>query len=119
MRQMCDEMSKLRKMLDEAGIKWKDVSTVTSDELIEKSIAPGIDEIRADTTTYRTHFEHEGYFFSVIYGYNTYGGCDPLSGHDPRLLECMTEKANGGEPQGWPTAEQVMSIVNGGVDYEP
>ena len=61
---MCEKMSKLRKMLDEAGIKWKDVSTIASDELINKEcIAAGIDEFRADTTTYRTHFEHEGYFF--------------------------------------------------------
>ena len=113
MRQMCEEMSKLRKMLDEAGIKWKDVSTIASDRLIkEECIATGMDEFRVDTTVYRTHFEHEGYYFSVIYGYSTYGGGDPLSGHDPKLLECMTEKANGGEPQGWLTAEQVMSIVN-------
>ena len=119
MRQMCEEMSKLRKMLDEAGIKWKDVSTVTSDELIEKSIAAGIDAYHADATIYRTHFESDGYKYSVIYGYGTYGGYDPFNGDDPGLLECMTEKANGGEPQGWLTAEQVMSIVNGGVDYEP
>ena len=112
MRQMCEEMSKLRKMLDEAGIEWKDVSIVTPDELIEKSIAVGIDAYHADTTIYRTHFEHKDYHFSVIYGYGTYGGYDAFNGSDPGLLECMTEKVNGGEPQGWLTAEQVMNIVN-------
>lgn len=111
MRQMCEEMSKLRKMLDEAGIKWRDVSTVISDELI--------DAYHADTTIYRTHFEHKDYYFSVIHGYGTYGGYYSFSGRDPGLLECRTEKVNGGEPLGWLTADQVMEIVNRGneVDY--
>lgn len=111
MRQMCEEMKKLRKMLDEKGIKWEDCSGITPDELIEKSVATGIDKNFADVTIYRTHFESDGYKYSVIYGYGTYGGYDPLSGDDRGLLECMTDKAYDGEPLGWLTAEQIMNIA--------
>lgn len=111
MRQICDEMKKLRKMLDEEGIKWKDCSGITPDEVIEKNIDAGIDKYHADATIYRTHFESNGYKYSVIYGYGTYGGYDPFNGDDPGLLECMTAKINGGEPQGFLTAEDVMKII--------
>lgn len=96
---MCNEMYRLRTKLSERGISWDDKSSVYTASPI-------------DVTIYRTHFTVEGYFFSVIYGYGTYGGVD-VFGNDKGLLECMTEKVNGGEPLGSLTADDVMRIIDG------
>ena len=109
---ICDEMIKLRDKLDKRGIKWKDVSEITPESIIEKMIAKGVDRKYADTTIFRTHFEHGDYKYSVIYGFGTYGGVDVLSGHDFGLLECMTEKVNNGEPLGCLTAGDVINIID-------
>lgn len=53
---ICKEMIKLRKYLDDKGIKWVDAST--DDNL----------------WICRTHFELNGFRWSVINGYGTYGG---------------------------------------------
>lgn len=100
---MCEEMKKLREMLTERGIEWKDVS----------SIEHGIDKYHADSTIYRTHFETGGFKYSVIYGYGTYGGYDPFNGDNPGLLECMTSELNDGCPVGYMTAQDVINVIDG------
>lgn len=108
---MCEEMQKLRDMLDNRGVKWYDVSSITSNQMVMQLMQKGIDQNYADTTMWRTHFEYDGYKYSVIHGYGSYGGKDPFTGHDSGLLECMTEKVNGGEPLGCLTAAEVLNIM--------
>ena len=95
---MCKEMIKLRQELDRRNIKWFDVSSIIPEQHIDLLISQGIERKYADTTMFRTHFEYGGYKYNVIYGYGSYGGKDAFTGHDGGLLECMTEKVNGGEP---------------------
>ena len=109
--QMCKEMIKLRQELDRKGIKWRDVSSITPEILIDEMVSKGIDRLYADTTMFRTHFEYGGYKYSVVYGYGSYGGKDAFTGHDGGLLECMTEAFNGGEPVGCLTAAEVLNIM--------
>ena len=110
---MCDEMQKLRDMLDNRGINWRDASSITSQEHIMQLIRAGIDRNYADTTMWRTHFEVDDYNYSVINGYGSYGGYVPFTGHNLGLLECMTDRVNGGEPVGNLTADEVMQIIDG------
>lgn len=88
---MCNEMTKLRKMLNDEEIEWRDASSF--DFLFIN----------------RTHFEHRKYFWSAINGYGTYGG-------DKGLLELMSNGVNGGEPIGYLTAEECMAYVRGERD---
>ena len=94
--EICKEMIKLRKGLDERGIVWIDVS--------------GTDKIKAlgiDITIYRTHFTAYGVWFSVIYGHGT---CGKESG----LLECMSQAVDkNGEPKGSMTADEILEVVDG------
>lgn len=113
---MCEEMHKLRSMLDARGIKWRDESDITSPEKIAQLISMGIENNYADTSIYRTHFEIYGFFCSVINGYGTYGGYDPYTGKNKGLLEFMTDMVNGGEPLGSLTAEDVCKIIDSGGD---
>lgn len=108
---MCEEMKKLRSELDRRGIEWKDVSSIMPEFAIDEMVSKGVDRQIADSSIFRTHFEYNGYDFSVIYGYGTYGGIEPFTGIDRGLLECMTEKVNGGEPVGHLTAAEVIAIV--------
>lgn len=110
---MCDEMQKLRDMLDKKGIKWRDVSSIKSQKEIMRLMRNGIESTYADTTMWRTHFDVDDYSYSVINGYGSYGGYDPFTGHNLGLLECMTDKVNGGEPVGHLTADEVMQIIDG------
>ena len=91
---MAKEMYELRKMLDAEGIDWHDAS--------ELGMCP----------IWRTHFEHRGYWWSVIHGYGTYGEFSSIDA-DYGLLEVMSEAINKGEPIGWLTAERVMQHVRG------
>lgn len=109
MRPMCEEMKKLRQLLDERGIEWTDASSITPDAVIQKCIKCGISKYTADCTIYRTHFDAGGHLFSVIYGYGTYGGYDSFDGSDPELLECMI---NNEDPTGYMTAEDVLDVVD-------
>lgn len=96
--EICNEMIKLRKGLDERGIVW-----------IDASVTYGNDKIKAlgvDISIYRTRFTAYGVWFSVIYGHGTYGG---KSG----LLECMSEAVDmRGEPKGNMTADEILKVID-------
>lgn len=93
---MCEEMIKLRQMLDDRGIKWKDVS-----------------EVYPQSKFYinRTHFTFDEIYYSVINGYGTYGGYDSFDHVNKGLLEIKGEGVNNGDPLGWLTAEEVLKEV--------
>lgn len=109
---ICDEMLKLREALDNRGIEWKDESTICTQQMIDDMVKTGIAKKYADSTMYRTHFWHKGWFYSVIHGRGSYGGVHILSGYDAGLLECKCDKVNGGEPLGYLTADDVINIID-------
>ena len=94
---MVKEMEKLRALLDAESVEWEDVSN--AGEYCPIS---------------RTHFMYRGHKWSVIHGYGTYGGLDPITGVDSELLEAWNFKD---EPIGFLTAEEVMEYVRG-TSYE-
>lgn len=89
---VCKEMQALRDWLDKEGIAWED-----------KSADYG------ETWICRTHFWVGGNKWSVINGYGSYGGYDPLLDRDERLLECMRSEMD--EPEGWLTAADVIKMM--------
>ena len=99
MTEICEEMKKLRTMLDEKGIEWKDDSQ-------EFPLAKG------DTPLciHRTHFNYKGEAVSVINGWGTYGGFDYITEENQGLLEVMV---GWNDPIGCLTAEEVMKEVFG------
>ena len=97
-----NEMQKLRTMLTDMGIKWKDASCIMPQDEVERGIKLlGVPAMFIDSTIYRTHFDFDGTHYSVICGYGTYGG-------EKGLLEMM---ANGTEPTGWLTAEDIIGAI--------
>ena len=115
--EMCDEMKKLRSLLDAKGVKWTDLSEVMSESRIEASMQCSnyeFDRNMFDLTFYRTHFEVNNRKYSVIYGYGTYGGYDPVFHKDNKLLELW--EIDHGDPHGWLTAEEVIKECFGDVD---
>lgn len=82
-----NEMQKLRKLLDSMGIKWRDMSSIYSQD--------------KQCSIYRTKFTVNGVKFSVAYGFCTYGG-------EYGLLEM---KIGDADPTGWLTAEDIIGIV--------
>lgn len=90
---MCEQMKLLRAGLDERKIPWQDQS--------EDGICP----------MERTKFEINGFSWSVIHGYGSYGGFFPGS-RDAGLLEVMTSAYNGGDPVGWLMAGQVLQMID-------
>lgn len=93
---MTHEMKLFREMLDIENIEWHDASSQSF-------------ELPMD----RTHFEHRGYFWSVVHGFGSYGGPSFLY-DDKGLLELMSDAVNEGEPIGFLTAEEAMQYVRGG-----
>lgn len=95
--EVCEEMKKLRKWLDEQGIQWFDDSD--DPEIIGKKYQ-----------ICRTKFEIGNYDFSVIHGFGTYGGKWYYDGEffDKDLLEC---RSGNHEPVGWLTAEDVIERI--------
>ena len=93
--EICKEMVKLRKYLDEEGIEWLDASS------------------HARLWICRTHFWVNGYRWSVVNGYGTYGGKGILNenNHNQGLLELMCNYVNGGEPVGWLKAYDVIDYI--------
>lgn len=92
---MTEEMETLRDMLDEEQIEWQDASSLDA------------------YPVHRTHFRHRGFKWSVIHGYGTFGGINPLTRKDVGLLELMSDAVNDGDPIGWLTAEEAMEYVLG------
>lgn len=98
---VCDEMKKLRQMLDEKNIPWHDASDIMS----ESKEWP--------VWICRTHFEFKGLKVSVVNGFGTYGGwygANPGMTEDKNmgLLEIMIEDS---EPVGYLKAENIMEIL--------
>ena len=106
MFEICEEMKKLRNLLDEKNIKWTDATEEMSDLV---KIA-------------RTHFEYKGYKVSVVNGFGTYGGWSGANiGADEEkdnlgLLECYIPYA--GDLCGWLTAEEVMKFIESKLGYK-
>lgn len=107
MIEMCEEMYKLRDKLDMMDVPWEDNSYVMSESMIEamhKACKKQISRDFIDATIYRTYFVANGVFCSVIYGFNTHGGIDPVYHQDRGLLELM----GGHKNIGFLTADEVI-----------
>lgn len=107
---MCNEMKKLRDLLDSMGVEWTDESNITSQQLIDNLVSEGFSENYVDTTMYCTHFMVNGHKASVINGFGSYGGYDPVLQNNKGLLELMPDLDNMSEPIGYLTAEEVIDI---------
>lgn len=100
--EMCKEMIKLRKGLDERGIVWIDKSETE----INRFAVAAMLLFNIDLTVYRTHFTAYGVWFSVIYGHGTYG-------KESGLLECMSQAVDkNGEPKGSMTADEILEVID-------
>ena len=107
---ICEEMVKLREELDKRNIAWVDKSDIYSKERIEMLKSKGFTEEQSDLTMYRTHFTYKDHFYSVIFGYGSYGGTNPITSEvSGDKLELMIDDNN---PQGWLTAEDVLNIID-------
>ncbi len=100
---VCDEMKKLRQMLDERKIPWEDAS----DAFEENKEFP--------MWICRTHFKYKGLNISVINGFGTYGGwhgANPVFTEKENLglLEIMI---NGIQLGGWLKAEDISKAIEG------
>ena len=84
--EICKEMVKLRKYLDEEGIEWYDASS--HDEL----------------WICRTTFEINRFRWSVI-------GSGVLDENNQGILELMCDYVNGGESVGWLKAYDVIDYI--------
>lgn len=92
---MPEEMNKLRKLLDDMGIEWQDMSTTLIMDDLVKNLPP------IDLSMFRTHFSYNDVRISVICGYGSYGG-------KKGLLEMWD---GNGEPEGYLTAEEVIERI--------
>ena len=102
------EMLKFRKLLNDNKIAWKDNSSILD--------PPGT--FFCSTDIFRTHFEWRGYKWSVINGYGSYGGWDDFHQKNQGLLELMSNAVNGGEPVGFLTADDCITLVLAGTDWQ-
>lgn len=98
---VCEEMKKLRQMLDEKNIQWEDDSEVLS--------------VRTEFPiwTCRTIFEYKNLKISVINGFCTYGGWHGLNSgttekENMGLLEIMIGDKT---PIGWLKAEDIIKVI--------
>lgn len=92
---ICQEMQNLRNKLNTLGIQWTDYS----------------DRNYITYPICRTRFKINGFEYSVINGFGTYGGINVLTRRNQGLLEIMSDNINGGEPVGWLTATEVMEML--------
>lgn len=108
---LCNEMIKLRNMLDERDIAWNDQSTIVPEERLNQLMQDGFPLEYCDTSVYRTHFVTLGIQFSVINGYSTYGGYSPSHDKNDGLLELAVLD---GEDRvyGYMTAQDVFDKIN-------
>lgn len=89
-----EEMARLRAMLTEMGVEWRDDSSI---HLFKNPYVGNMD-------IYRMKYKYKGYEYSVICGYGTYGG-------DEGLLEVWIDRK--GEPTGWHTADDIIAMMKG------
>ncbi len=110
---MCEEMTKLRQTLTDKGIEWIDKSTIKIADEIQKlmEIMPDVNVDYLDTSMYRTHFDYKGTRWSVINGYGSYGGYDPIDGKNEGLLELLIDGTEGNEPIGNLTADDILNYM--------
>ena len=108
---MCKEMQKLRDKLDEIGIVWEDASSSTPEKIIEDMVRDGFLRRYCDVAIFRTHFTINDVKYSVIYGYGTYGGYEPVFDKDYGVLEVWAETINNGDPCGHMTADDVIKAI--------
>lgn len=94
MRIECYELNKLKTYLDEHDFEY-----------IIKS-----DPETAHYRIERIHFNINGYKWSVIHGYGTYGGLDPITGDDKGLLELYTTQIQP-DPFGMLTCTEVIELI--------
>lgn len=108
---ICEEMVKLREGLDKRNIAWVDATTYAPKEYIEHMMKNGFTEAESNVTIFRTHFRIKDHFYSVVYGYGTYGGIDPVDPEitDAGLLELRIDSNN---PQGWLDAKEILDMVD-------
>lgn len=90
----CYELNKLKTYLDKHEIKY----VIKSD--------PETAHYRIE----RVHFNINGYKWSVIHGYGTYGGFDPFTGEDKGLLELYTTQIQP-DPFGCLTCTEVIDLI--------
>ena len=101
MFEICEEMKKLRNLLDEKNIPWQDHSEDTTRN--------------KDWPMWycRTWFEYKGIKWSAVNGFATYGGwfgANPGASEEENLG--LLELYNGhDDPKGWLTAEEVMRFI--------
>lgn len=113
----CDEMQKLCKKLDEYGIKWSDRSTRYKNVNGKETFT-----IERIVIIYQQDDKYRDFntCVSVIHGYCTYGGIDPITGEDDGLLEMMI---NYNEPRGYLRAndvfEEIIHDTFGHPAYDP
>lgn len=106
---ICEEMVKLREGLDKRNIAWVDKSDIYSKDHIEMLKSKGFTEEESDFTMYRTHFTYKEHFYSVIFGYGSYGGVRPFEDPvDQGLLEMMIDD----KITGWLTADDIFKILD-------
>lgn len=87
---MVEQMIKLRKALDDAGIEWWD---------------------KSDNRMDRTEFRVNGDLWSVINGYGSYGGYENDGRVNMGLLELLATWVNDGDPIGYLSVDDVMVFV--------
>lgn len=90
----CYELNKLKDYLDTRRIKY----AIKSD--------PETAHYRIE----RIHFMINDYRWSVIHGYGTYGGLDPLTGEDKGLLELYTTQIQP-DPFGCLTCAELIELI--------
>lgn len=111
MIELCEEMKKLRNKLDKLGIAWTDNSFIMPEDELEKMVSLGLKREFCDITMYRTYFIINDIEYSVINGYNSYGGYSPFLDRNLGLLEIMAETINNGNPCGNMTADDIINLI--------
>lgn len=91
---VCEQMSKLRQMLNEKGVHWEDHSQESENFWI-----------------CRTRFKHKGVEVSVINGFGTYGGFNIVNPNNMGLLEMWIQSES--NPEGFLSAKQIMEKLYG------
>ncbi len=93
---VCDEMRKLRRILDKKGIEWKDTSTTGEMWVCQTRVDVG-----------KKHY-------SIINGVGSYGGYSTVTKKNYGLLEAWDFR-RGRDPLGSLTAEQAIDYM--GLTY--